>query len=139
VHYLIAPMVASKPARTRKIFRWAKSPNRWRRRAALRGFDPRRTGKDVPPEIKRLSAFLLNDKDDMVQKGLGWLLRETAKFDASEPFHISCRSASALHGWSCAPQCETLRRRGRSFRFSRRRAARDRQGPIRSNPCHCLQ
>ena len=31
------------------------------------------------PEIKKLSAILLADEDDMVQKGLGWLLRETAK------------------------------------------------------------
>jgi hypothetical protein len=34
VHYLIAPMVASKPARTKAVFRWGKSPDRWRRRAA---------------------------------------------------------------------------------------------------------
>ncbi len=33
-------------------------------------------------EIKRLSDLLLSDEDDMVQKGLGWLLRETAKADA---------------------------------------------------------
>jgi 3-methyladenine DNA glycosylase AlkD len=30
-------------------------------------------------EIKRLSDQLLADDDDMVQKGLGWLLRETAR------------------------------------------------------------
>ncbi len=34
------------------------------------------------PEITKLSNSLLADEDDMVQKGLGWLLRETAKFDA---------------------------------------------------------
>jgi 3-methyladenine DNA glycosylase AlkD len=33
------------------------------------------------PEITKLSNSLLADEDDMVQKGLGWLLRETAKFD----------------------------------------------------------
>jgi 3-methyladenine DNA glycosylase AlkD len=31
------------------------------------------------PEIRRVSDQLLNDKDEMVQKGLGWLLREWAK------------------------------------------------------------
>jgi hypothetical protein len=30
VHCLIAPMVAAKPARTKAIFGWAKSSNRWR-------------------------------------------------------------------------------------------------------------
>jgi len=34
------------------------------------------------PEITKLSDSLLADEDDMVRKGLGWLLRETAKFDA---------------------------------------------------------
>src|SRR5215469_11252298 len=34
VHYLIAPMVAAKPARVRAVFRWAKSLDRWHRRAA---------------------------------------------------------------------------------------------------------
>ena len=43
VHYLIAPMVASKPARVMSVFRWAKSRDRWHRRAAcvalIRGTD----------------------------------------------------------------------------------------------------
>src|SRR6201984_557200 len=34
VHYLIAPMVAAKTARSKHVFVWAKSPNRWHRRAA---------------------------------------------------------------------------------------------------------
>ncbi|HWY56152.1 MAG TPA: DNA alkylation repair protein [Terriglobales bacterium] len=34
VHYLIAPMVAAKPTRTGKVLRWAKSSDRWHRRAA---------------------------------------------------------------------------------------------------------
>src|SRR6266478_8620639 len=29
VHYLIAPMIAAKPARSNKVFRWATSRNRW--------------------------------------------------------------------------------------------------------------
>lgn len=33
------------------------------------------------PEVQRLTEMLLADQDDMVQKGLGWLLRETAKSD----------------------------------------------------------
>src|SRR5438552_4500304 len=33
VYYLIAPMVAAKTARAKSVFRWAKSPHRWHRRA----------------------------------------------------------------------------------------------------------
>jgi 3-methyladenine DNA glycosylase AlkD len=82
VHCLISPMIAAKPARTRFVFRWAKSPNRWHRRAACVALIRGARAKMLFPEIVKLSDALLGDKDDMVQKGLGWLLRETAKFDA---------------------------------------------------------
>jgi 3-methyladenine DNA glycosylase AlkD len=79
VHYLLAPMVAADPARCREIFLWAKSPNRWRRRAACVALIRGARQRQFFEQIVRLSNQLLNDEDDMVQKGLGWLLRETAK------------------------------------------------------------
>jgi 3-methyladenine DNA glycosylase AlkD len=82
VHYLIAPMVASKPQRTKAVLRWAKSPNRWHRRAACVALIRGARGKMFFPQITEISDALLADEDDMVQKRLGWLLRETAKFDA---------------------------------------------------------
>jgi 3-methyladenine DNA glycosylase AlkD len=82
VHYLIAPMVAAKTSRSRRVFVWAKSPNRWHRRAACVALIHGTRRRMFFPEIKRLSDLLLSDQDDMVQKGLGWLLRETAKADA---------------------------------------------------------
>jgi 3-methyladenine DNA glycosylase AlkD len=81
VHDLIAPMVVAKSARTKSIFRWAKSRNRWHRRAACVALIRGARAKMFFPEITKLSDSLLSDKDDMVRKGLGWLLRETAKFD----------------------------------------------------------
>ena len=82
VHYLIAPMVAAKPARVKRIFRWARSKDRWHRRAACVALIRGAREKMFFPKIVKLSELLLRDSDDMVQKGLGWLLRETAKFDA---------------------------------------------------------
>src|SRR5271169_4245293 len=81
VHYLIAPMVAAKPARVKDAFRWAKSPKRWHRRAACVAMIRGARSQMFFPEIVKLSDFLLTDQDDMVQKGLGWLLRETTKYD----------------------------------------------------------
>jgi 3-methyladenine DNA glycosylase AlkD len=83
VHYLIAPMIVTKPARAKKIFGWAKSPNRWHRRAVCVALIQGTRQRMFFPEIVRLSNLLLSDGDDMVQKGLGWLLRETAKADAN--------------------------------------------------------
>ena len=61
------------------------------------------------PEIMKLSDSLLADDDDMVQKGLGWLLRETAKFDAKRtvPYLMKIRGRAPRLVLRTA--CETLR------------------------------
>ncbi len=82
VHYLIAPMVVADRARVKSVFRWAKSRDRWHRRAACVALIRGARARMFFPEIFELSDSLLTDRDDMVRKGLGWLLRETAKFDA---------------------------------------------------------
>ncbi len=108
VHCLIAPMVVAKPARTRNVFRWAKSADRWHRRAACVALIKGARAKMFFPEIVRLSNFLLEDEDDMVQKGLGWLLRETAKFDAKRtvPYLMKIRDRAPRLVLRTA--CETL-------------------------------
>jgi 3-methyladenine DNA glycosylase AlkD len=107
-HYLLSPMVAAEPSRAREIFRWAKSRNRWRRRAACVSLIRAAREERLFPEIVRLSNFLLNDQDDMVQKGLGWLLRETAKADAKRtiPYLIKIRDRAPRLVLRTA--CETL-------------------------------
>jgi 3-methyladenine DNA glycosylase AlkD len=108
VHYLIAPMVAANPARNRNVFRWAKSPQRWHRRAACVALIRAARAKMLFPEIVKLSNSLLSDPDDMVQKGLGWLLRETAKFDAKRtvPYLMKIRGRAPRLVLRTA--CETL-------------------------------
>ncbi len=108
VHYLIAPMVAAKPSRTKAVFRWAKSPNRWRRRAACVALIRGARAQMIFPEITKLSNLLLTDDDDMVQKGLGWLLRETTKFDAKRtvPYLMKIRGRAPRLVLRTA--CETL-------------------------------
>ena len=59
-------------------------------------------------EIVKLSDSLLADKDDMVQKGLGWLLRETTKYDAKSavPYLMKIRRRAPRLVLRTA--CETL-------------------------------
>lgn len=108
VHYLISPMVAAKPARTKAVFRWARSSDRWHRRAACVALIRAARQKTQFEEITRLSDQLLSDHDAMVQKGLGWLLRETAKADAQRtlPYLMSIRDRSPRLVLRTA--CETL-------------------------------
>jgi 3-methyladenine DNA glycosylase AlkD len=115
VHYLIAPMVAAKPARVEAVFRWAESPDRWHRRAACVALIQGTRMKKFLPEIKRLSDALLADEDDMVRKGLGWLLRETAKYDANRavPYlmKIRVRAPRLVLRTACETLPVTLRKR----------------------------
>jgi 3-methyladenine DNA glycosylase AlkD len=45
-------------------------------------------------EVQQITLALVEDSDDMVQKGLGWLLRETARFDGARtiPLLLSIRT-----------------------------------------------
>jgi 3-methyladenine DNA glycosylase AlkD len=108
VHYLIAPMVVAKPARVKNVFRWAKSQKRWHRRAACVALIRGARAKMFFPKIVQLSDSLLADADDMVQKGLGWLLRETAKYDAKRtvPYLMKIRGRAPRLVLRTA--CETL-------------------------------
>ncbi len=108
VHNLIGPMVAATPARFKDVFRWAKSPKRWHRRAACVALIRGTRAKMLFPQIVKVSDFLLADKDDMVQKGLGWLLRETAKYDPKRtvPYLMKIRGRAPRLVLRTA--CETL-------------------------------
>ncbi len=108
VHCLIAPMVKGKPSRAKQVFRWAKSPNRWHRRAACVALIRGARAKMFFPEIVKLSNSLLCDEDDMVQKGLGWLLRETAKFDAKRTLPYLMKIRGKAPRLVLRTACETL-------------------------------
>lgn len=64
-----------------ELARWARSKDRWWRRAALASTIPlaRRGGKT--PRVLRICAMLADDRDDMVVKALSWALRELTKTD----------------------------------------------------------
>jgi 3-methyladenine DNA glycosylase AlkD len=108
VHDLIAPMVVAMPARMKAVFRWAKSRKRWHRRAACVALIRGTRAKMFFPEIVKLSDELLTDEDDMVQKGLGWLLRETVKYNAKRtvPYLMKIRGRAPRLVLRTA--CETL-------------------------------
>jgi 3-methyladenine DNA glycosylase AlkD len=108
VHDVLAPMIAAELVRCREVFLWAKSQNRWRRRAACVGLIRGTRQRQFFREIVRISNQLLRDEDDMVQKGLGWLLRETAKADPQRtaPYLMKIRKTAPRLVLRTA--CETL-------------------------------
>ncbi len=105
------------------MFVWARSKNRWRRRAAcvalIRGARRRMFGE----EISRVSEVLLVDEDDMVRKGLGWLLREHAKADPARAMKFLMKIRARAPRLVLRTACETLRPEQRRRIFAPDRAA----------------
>jgi 3-methyladenine DNA glycosylase AlkD len=65
---------------------WAKSVNRWVRRAsAVSLIAPARKGKFLN-EIFEIADILHSDSDDMVQKGYGWMLKVASQSHQKEVF-----------------------------------------------------
>jgi 3-methyladenine DNA glycosylase AlkD len=92
--YLLGPMMYEKPARARRVFTWARSRNRWRRRAAAVSLIHGVRKGVFTAEAASIATLLVDDRDDMVQKGLGWLLREWGKVRPNEtvPLLMSLRA-----------------------------------------------
>lgn len=67
---------------------WARSPNRWMRRAAAVSLIvPARKGLFLN-DIFRLAEILLTDRDDMVQKGYGWMLKVASQAHQEQVFQF---------------------------------------------------
>lgn len=96
VHYLLGPMLLSDPKRSQRVFVWAKNKSRWHRRAAAVSLIRGARAGMFEKEIIRISGLLLRDEDDMVQKGLGWLLREWTRDhpERALPFLLRIRTTA---------------------------------------------
>ena len=108
VYYLISPMVVDEPSRVHFVFVWARSRNRWRRHASAVALIRGARRRMFRNEIARLSEMLLDDADDMVQKGLGWLLREYAKADAVSAVQLLMKLCARAPRLVLRTACETL-------------------------------
>ena len=84
VHYLIGPMIAANESYLIRPPRWAKKKSIWHQRAAAVSLIHSTRQHKNFDHIRSVTELLLRSKDDMVQKGLGWLLREAAKANPKE-------------------------------------------------------
>ena len=69
-----------------ELKKWAKSKNRWMRRAsAVSLIVPAKQGKFLK-DILEIADILLEDQDDLVQKGYGWMLKAASQSHQKEIF-----------------------------------------------------
>lgn len=92
--------VLNYPAVIPTIRSWTKSGNRWLRRASAVSFlsNPGGAGpiKTYLQDIFYICNQLLSDKDDMVQKGYGWLLKAASKTHQKEVFEYVMRNKDKM-------------------------------------------
>ena len=78
------------------LFGWARSSNRWLRRAsAVTLILPARRG-DFLLEVFSIADLLLEDKDDLVQKGYGWLLKEASRVHQDQVFDYVMKNKAVM-------------------------------------------
>ncbi len=76
---LISETVRKDPRLTGRLIEWTESENRWRRRAAAVSLVPIARKGEMLDDALKIADKLMLDRDDMVQKGVGWLLKEASK------------------------------------------------------------
>ena len=84
------------PERVADLRRWARSPNRWLRRASCVSLIvPAKRGEFLP-DVFTLATLVLTDSDDMVQKGYGWLLKEASRKHTGEVFDFVMQNKAVM-------------------------------------------
>jgi 3-methyladenine DNA glycosylase AlkD len=85
-NHTVGTLIEMYPVKIADLKRWAKSPNRWMKRAsAVTLIIPARKGLFLK-DIFEIAGILLLDTDDTVQKGYGWMLKAASEAHQKEVF-----------------------------------------------------
>ena len=108
VHYLLGPMIAADDRYLSRPPLWARKKGQWHQRAAAVSLIHSTRKHKNFAQIQAMTELLRNSQDDMVQKGLGWLLREAAKANREETVAYLMQVRDRLPRFVLRTACETL-------------------------------
>jgi 3-methyladenine DNA glycosylase AlkD len=95
-NHAVGDLIMAHPQKIIELRKWAKSKNRWMKRAAaVTLIVPAKQGMFLD-EAFQISSIMLEDKDDMVQKGYGWLLKEESRKHQKEVFDFVMRNKEIM-------------------------------------------
>lgn len=95
-NHTIGAFIEKYPGFVENLKGWARSENRWLKRAsAVTLILPARNG-DFLKDVLEISDILLKDKDDLVQKGYGWMLKEASRKHREEVFEYIMRRKAEM-------------------------------------------
>jgi 3-methyladenine DNA glycosylase AlkD len=78
---LIGPLIAAHPELGVRMRLWARDRNMWVRRASIVGLIPRARLGESLDLVYEIARRLHADREDLIQKAVGWVLREAGKTD----------------------------------------------------------
>ena len=85
-------MIDKYPELIEKVKRWAHSPNMWLRRASAVSFittiDNFYATRHNLKDIFEVAEILLQDEEDLVRKGYGWMLKAASVHNQKEVFNF---------------------------------------------------
>lgn len=95
-NHTVGDLIEKYPEIVGEVKSWAKSENRWLKRASAVSFIvPAKRGMFLYDAFEICDVLLL-DGDDMVQKGYGWLLKEESRLHKKEVFDYVVRNRKVM-------------------------------------------
>ena len=95
-NHSVGTLIDKFPQQISYLKKWAKSDNRWTRRAAaVTLIIPARHGKFLT-DIFEIANILLTDKDDLVQKGYGWMLKAASQAYPQEVYNYVLKNKQIM-------------------------------------------
>jgi 3-methyladenine DNA glycosylase AlkD len=79
---LIGPLLVMHPGLADRMRAWSRDRNMWVRRASIVGLIPLTRRGAALDLVYDIAKALHTDKEDLIQKAVGWTLREAGKADA---------------------------------------------------------
>jgi 3-methyladenine DNA glycosylase AlkD len=95
-NHTVGTFIEKYPEYLAELKKWAKSSNRWvKRAAAVTLIVPAKRGKFLE-DIFEIADILHSDTDDMVQKGYGWMLKAASQAHQQEVFDYMLAKKSTM-------------------------------------------
>jgi len=95
-NHTVGDLIQKYPQILSEVKSWAKSENRWvKRAAAVSLIVPAKKGGFMQ-EAFDICDLLLGDEDDLVQKGYGWLLKEESRMHQKEVFNYVTKNRKVM-------------------------------------------
>lgn len=95
-NHTIGDLIQKFPETLSELKTWAKSENRWlKRAAAVSLIVPAKKGRFLQDALEICDQLLL-DHDDMVQKGYGWVLKEESRVHQKEIYNYILKNKKVM-------------------------------------------